>query len=115
MSVNDIRNIMEKYIEGTNTTDVSLLESIFHDNAIMSGWLGSEMIVGSPEPFFRFLNNSKISPNYHARIENIWTEGPVATAVIREENLLGMNFVNQFQLIQQNGVWLITAKLFGHD
>lgn len=110
-----IRSVIDRYTEGTRSRDLDMLKGVFHDAAVMSGWLGPNMLVGSPAPFFDFVANNEVAPEYASQTTEVWVDGNIATVETREQNLFGMSFVNRFQLVKQgDDTWTITAKLFRH-
>lgn len=110
------RSVIEAYVTGTAQRDIALLEEIFHEDAVMSGWLGQDLLHGGPEPFYGALEANEISEAYAADITHVTQTGPVATATLTEANLLGLSFTNHFHLAQQeDGSWRITSKLFSHS
>ena len=50
------------------------------------------------------------SPDFAGRIISIDQKEPMATAIIGEDGLEGMNFVTYFHLHKVDGEWLITSK-----
>lgn len=107
--------VVESYIKGTATRDVDLLKSIFHDTAVMTGWLGPDLLQGGPEPFYGALEANEVGADYSAEIVALQVDDRIATASITERNLLGMSFDNHFQIIQlADGTWRLSAKLFRH-
>ncbi len=110
------RAVVEAYVTGTRTRDTLLLKEIFHENAVMSGWLGPDLLVGGPEPFYGALEANEVGDDYTAEITELTETGNIATATLAEENLLGLSFTNLFHLVQlADGSWRITSKLFRHS
>jgi|GEM_PF-452053 len=117
----NLRMIINDYIEGSATANVDLLESIFHSNALMSGYFPNpdtglmEANISSPQPFFNMLASAPSTPgdgNYRAEITHLAIQGSTAVATLVENNLFGVNFIDNFQLLKDNGRWQIIAKLF---
>ncbi|KIC49860.1 nuclear transport factor 2 family protein [Tateyamaria sp. ANG-S1] len=109
------RAVVEAYIEGTRTRDIDLLRTVFHDGAVMTGWLGPDLLHGGPEPFYGALEANEVGDDYSGEITGLKVDDKIATASITERNLLGMSFENHFQIIQlDDGTWRISAKLFRH-
>ena len=48
----DVREATARYVDATYRGDVGALRACFHESAVMSGYLGEELLTGSPEPFF---------------------------------------------------------------
>ena len=107
--------VIEAYTVGTRTRNVALLKQVFHENAVMTGWLGPNFLHGGPEPFFGALEANEVGPDYASRTVAIDVTDKVAIARTEEQNLLGMSFTNDFHLAQlDDGTWRITSKLFRH-
>jgi hypothetical protein len=115
MSETDPRAVIDAYAEGTRTRDIDMLRAAFHPDAVMSGWLGPDLLHGSPQPFFDALGANEVGPDYRSEITALEVDGPIAWAETREENLLGLSFLNRFHLLRlEDGTWRIVAKLFRH-
>lgn len=115
----DVRVTIEKYIRGSGTGDADLLRSIFHKDAIMMGALGDKYMEGTPESFFKTIEEapplSEGDSNYHAEIVDIQIFGKAAIATISEEGFFGMGFVDSFHLLKKDDAWVITSKIFNRD
>lgn len=108
--------VVEAYVEGTRTRDIDLLKSIFHADAVMTGWLGPDLLLGGPEPFFGALEANEVGDDYSAEIVSLSVTDKIATAELAETNLFGMSFTNLFHIAQiGDGSWQIASKLFRHD
>jgi len=120
--VSDIEQVaatLEKYIQGSLNADVALLKTIFHPQAAMFGYLGPNLLVGSPEPFFAHLASgpslAQAGKPYRARIAGIEVTGNTASAKLVEDGFADLDFVDYFHLLKVDGKWLIVAKTFHHD
>lgn len=119
----EVRETVAKYIKASATADVALMKSIFHKDAIMMGALGDNYMEGTPEPFFKMLedgeplskSDSDSESGYHAEIVDIQVFGKAAIATISEEGFYGMGFVDSFHLLKKEQGWLITSKIFNRD
>lgn len=108
--------VLETYTEGARLRDVAALRSIFHPQAVMVGYLGPDLLMGGPEPFFDAIAANEVAPDYASAVVSVQVTGATATATVIEDNLFGLSFVDAFHLIRQpDGRWLITSKLFHHD
>lgn len=118
-STNDqdlVRQVIQNYIDGSQTGNVDLLKSVFHSKALMSGYLQGQLGIGSPDPFFDAVSNNP-SPeasgaSYTAEITHIEVAGKAASATLVEKDFLGMDFTDFFHLIQEEGQWKIISKTF---
>ncbi|MEM1159873.1 MAG: nuclear transport factor 2 family protein [Pseudomonadota bacterium] len=112
---NAVAAVMDAYEAGTRNRDVAMLKGAFHENALMSGYLGPNLLVGGPEPFYAHLEGNEVEDGYAARTVHIDVNGNAASARVVEDNLWGMSFVNDFHLVKGEGGWKIVSKLFHHD
>ncbi len=115
-----VRAVIEKYIQGSGTGNAGLLKSIFHQDAVMMGAMGDELMEGTPAPFFKMVEDSPpLSDSgdaYHAEIVDIQIFGKAAIATLVEDGFFGMSFVDSFHLLNVGkGKWLITSKVFNRD
>ena len=109
------QDVIDAYTRGTRTRDIGLLKSIFHENAVMTGWLGPSFLHGGPAPFFGALEANEVGDDYAAQTTALVVTDRIAVATTEEQNLLGMQFTNHFHLAQlEDGTWRITSKLFRH-
>ncbi|MEL6517053.1 MAG: nuclear transport factor 2 family protein [Pseudomonadota bacterium] len=107
---------VEAYIDGTRTRDVVLLKTVFAEGAVMTGCLGPDLFHGGPEPFYGALEANEVGDDYTATIVDVTETGAIATGQLAEDNLLGLSFLNHFQLVRlPEGGWKISAKLFKHS
>jgi len=97
----EVRSIIEKYIQGSGTGDAELLRSIFHKDAVMMG----AMVDDAPP----LLDSGA---DYLAEIVDIQVFGKAAIATLSEEGFFGMGFVDSFHLLNTDGEWKITSKVF---
>jgi hypothetical protein len=110
-----VRSVVENYITASKTGDGELLRSIFHPNAVMFGHLGDQLFDSSPEGFFQMAAGAPQGDAYQATILSVEVFGSAATACIAEDGFAGFDFIDCFHLLNVDGRWLITAKLFNHD
>lgn len=112
-----IKELIQAYVEGTYDGNVEKLESVFHEKAVMNGFLGDQLILGTPAIF---IEDIAVSPtmrsekcDYHAEIESIRIENEIAQVIVSETGFRGnTTLVNYFHVIKTNGKWKIISKLF---
>ncbi len=108
-------NVVNAYAAGTAARDTSLLKKLFHEDAVMTGYLGPDFLNGSPAPFYGALEANEVGNDYASETTSLIVTDRIASAVTEEKNLLGLNFTNHFHLAQlSDGTWRITSKLFRH-
>ena len=111
-----IREVLQHYIDGSYRADINKLKTCFHPKAAMSGYLKRELDIGTPQPFYDELEGAKSSKDagedYQAEIGFIHVVGPIASAAVIEDNLLGTSYVNHFHLLEIEGTWRIISKIY---
>jgi len=112
-----VREVIQKYIDGTYTANIPMLESVFHEKAVMNGYLGTNLITASPSPFIEDIASapSMKSNNdpFEAEITSIQIEGNTASVALYETGFRGETaLVDFFHLIRVGEKWLIVSKLF---
>ncbi len=112
-----VRAVLERYVDATYQADVDGLRSTFHPEALMAGYLGDELMVGSPEPFFADIGSNpsmaETGAPYKADIAAVHVAGRVASARVEESGFFGgASFVDYFQLLNVGGDWKIVSKTF---
>ena len=112
-----VRKVMEEYVDATFRADVGVLRSTFHPAASMAGYLGDDLLVGTPEPFFDDIGSRPSMAGsdapYKADVSAIQVAGRVASATVEESGFFGaMSFVNFFHLLNVDGDWKIVSKTF---
>ena len=114
------RAIIEEYVAACNEGNVERLRAIFHEQALMSGYMMGKYIMGSPEPFFQAVENPPpqappTAGNYKAEISSVEISGPVASVTLKEAGFMGMSFTDYFHLAQIDGEWKIISKTFNPE
>jgi len=113
--VSAVRTVIAAYIEGSKKCCIQTLKPLFHPQAVMTGVMVGTYDFSSPQPFFDELDGvpkDDCCTDYSAEILSIDVFGAIATATIKEQNLLGLNYVNAFHLVKSEGAWLITSKIY---
>ena len=115
--IEKISNILQKYIDATYNADIPLLESVFHKEARISGYLGNQLLIGTPQKFIEDMSNQpsmkeKGDP-YKAEITSLAVTGRIANAVVYETGFWGMIIIeNHFSLVCEDGKWQIISMVF---
>ena len=109
--------VVRKYIDATYRGDVEALRECFHTKATMSGYLGSEHLLGGPEPFFEAISENPsmaaAGAPYVGTIASVEVVGRVASARIEETGFTGgLSFTDWFHLLEDEGEWKIVSKAF---
>jgi len=113
----EVKKVIQNYIDGTYEADIEKLKGVFHEKAVMNGYLGPALIMSDPSPFIEDISSSPSMKSnndpYQAEIESILIEGDVASVVLSETGFRGdASLVDLFHLIKEDGSWRIISKTF---
>ena len=109
------RAVIEEYIEACRVRSVERLKAIFHPDALMSGYLMEQRLIGSTQPFYDALLHAPADPSgsrYQGEITSVDVIGRIASVTLQEQGFLGLNFTDYFHLLKIDGQWKIVAKTF---
>lgn len=112
-----VKQVIQDYMDGTYYADTVKLKGVFHERAVMNGYLGPDVLLADPTPFIEDIASSPVMADekapYQAEIESIRIEGNVAAVVVSETGFKGSaTLVDFFHLIKTDGTWKIISKLF---
>ena len=111
---NGIREAINYYIEGMRTGNVEVLRQGFHQQAILCGYLGDEMIAAPIEGLYDWVNSNPAPVTtgeaFHCVVLALEITGRVATAKVREthEGVV----IDYFHLLKHGNRWWIVSKLW---
>lgn len=103
---------VEKYTEGCKVGKSEIMKSAFTLNALMYGYLNGEYYNGSIEALYGAVDAFGAAPDTQARVDVLAIEGTAATVRVTLENWHGLSFTDFHNLIKEDGVWKIVAKVF---
>ena len=109
------RAVIEEYVAACRTRSVQRLTAIFHRDALMSGYLMEQCLVGSPQPFYDAVQNAPADAaggDYQADITSVDVTGQIASVTLKEKGFLGLQFTDYFHLMKVDGRWTILSKTF---
>lgn len=112
-----VKAVIQNYMDGTYNAEIDKLKSVFHEKAVMNGYLGPDCLIADPSGFVADIAGSPSMASrkdpYQAEIESIRIEGNVASVIVSETGFRGEGtLVDFFHLIKQDGKWTIISKLF---
>lgn len=110
-----IRGAIAYYVEGMRTHDVETLRRGFHQQAILCGYLGDDLIAG---PIGALYDWARANPApaatgdpFACEILGIEATGRVATATVRESDAHG-TVIDYLHLLRIGDTWSIVSKLW---
>lgn len=112
-----IKKVINDYREGAYRADIKTLQGVFHEKAVMNGYLGPDLVIADPSGFIADIGSSPSMESrgdpYQAEIESIHIEGNTASVILSETGFRGKGvLVDFFHLIKTSGKWQIISKLF---
>jgi ketosteroid isomerase-like protein len=111
-----VRKVIEEYVSACRAGDVKRLQAIFHPDALMSGFLAGQWLMGSTQPFWDAVCGAPApdasGADYRAEIVSVDVTGDVASAVLKEWGYLGLDFTDYFHLAKTDAGWKIISKTF---
>ena len=109
-----IREAINCYIEGMRTGNVEVLRQGFHQQAILCGYLGDEMIAAPIEGLFDWVNSNPAPGTtgeaFDCEVLSLEITGRVASAKVRETHEGAV--IDYFQLLKHEDRWRIVSKLW---
>ena len=113
------RAVIQEYVDACSAGSAERLRAIFHEDALMSGYMMGEYLMGSPEPFFQALENPppgvEAGGDYTGEITSVEISGPIASITLKEAGFMGINFTDYFHLAEIDGEWKIISKTFNPE
>jgi len=111
----NIRKVIELYTQGTYEGNADKLNESFHEKAVMNGYLGSQLLLATPEVFINEICKSPMNQtdfDYSPIVTELSIEDKVATVTLVETYPDGMSFTNYFHLLDDGNGWKIISKTF---
>ena len=107
----EIRDTINYYSEGMGTADVERLKKAFHEQAILCGYLGDELITAPIQGLYEWVDSNPAPNPYHFSVLDIEITNRVAAATVREADPHG-NWIDYFHLLKVGDKWSIVSKLW---
>ena len=99
-----IRKAVDYYSGGMRTADTETLEKAFHDQAILCGYLGDELIAAPIQALYDWVGSNPAPEGYECSILDIDITNRAAAAKVLEKDAHG-EFVDSFQWLKIDGRW----------
>jgi hypothetical protein len=112
-----IRAVIAHYAEGMRTHSVDSLKRAFHEQAILCGYLGDQLIAAPIAELYAFVSSNPApaaaGDPYACDILSIDVTGRVAAASVRE--LYHDTAIDYFHLLKVGDTWSIVSKLWDSE
>jgi hypothetical protein len=109
-----IRETINHYSEGMRMADADTLRKAFHEQAILCGYIGDEMIAAPIEGLYDWVESNSVPAAYNCEILGIEITNRVAAAKIRETDLHG-DAIDYFHLLKVGETWSIVSKVWDSE
>ena len=111
-----IRNVIQLYIDSMNESNPNKVKQVFHSNAKVVGYLHGDLMEMSVDDFAGFVESQQPSPKEKGEdvvfeILSLEKEGTTALVKIRDK-YLGITFLDTLSFIKFEGEWRLYNKLF---
>ena len=110
--VEAISTVIQTYVEGGRKGDSAIMRRAFREDATIHGYIDGGLLAGPIQNLFDWVDNNPAAPELNAEIVNIDRANSIATARVELTDWLGNRFTDQFTLLNENGAWTITSKVF---
>ena len=111
-----IQAVIDQYVEGARSGDVSRLRAIWFDHARITGWRGGELVDLDADAFCRRVAEAGGVPEVEARTVSIDRSGLAASARIELRGWGGGRFTDFLTLLNGPDGWRVSGKVFdAHD
>ena len=112
-----IREVIAQYAEGMRTHNVESFKRAFHEQAILCGYLGDDLIAGPIAELYAWVSSNP-SPDatgdpYACDILSIDVTARVASVSVREE--YHGPAIDYFHLLKIGDTWSIVSKLWDSE
>lgn len=108
----EIKKVVMQYVNGCATGDVELAKKAFHKDAIMHGYLNSELCAGSIDALYSAITQLGAASETKYEVDIMEVVGTAATVRVVLENWHGMCFTDFHSLVKIDDKWQIVAKIF---
>lgn len=102
---------LQQYIDAARSGSGRLMQSAFTEEAHISGSYGGKPVMWTRQEFCELIDN-KPATDLEARPVSIEHMGGAAMARVEALNWRGTRYTDFFVLIQRDGAWRISSKVF---
>ena len=107
-----ITEVLQHYINGAKSGKGDDMRPAFHQDATVFGYVGRDLLAGPIEQLFSWNDDNGPAKNLQVQVSRIDVAGSVATARVELDNWTGRRFTDLFTLLEVDGEWKITNKVF---
>ena len=109
---NAISEVLNKYLEGNAKGNSAATKLAFHEKATIFGVNGKELVGPEIQKLYDIVDTLEPSPNARTAFARIDVAGIAANARVDSENVAGQRFNDFYNLLKNEGEWLIVNKVY---
>jgi hypothetical protein len=103
---------LQRYIDAARAGNGSLMRLAFAEGARVCGSYGGKPVDWTVQDFCGLIDKGGPAADLDARVVAMDHEGTAAMARLEARNWRGTRYTDFFVLIEQDGAWLISQKVF---
>jgi hypothetical protein len=107
-----IANVVQQYIDGARSGKGEDMRPAFHKDATIFGYVGPDLFAGPIQQLFDWNDENGPATGLQAQIASIDLIDTAATVRLELDDWTGLRFTDLFTLLQIDGEWKITNKVF---
>lgn len=108
----DVAQVIQTYIDGARSGRGDDMRPAFHKDATIFGYVGNDLFAGPIQKLFDWNDENGPATGLKAEIARIDVVGRVASVRLELDNWTGHRFTDLFTLLEVDGEWKITNKVF---
>ena len=105
-----VREVIGYYVDGMRDANVATLEKAFHEQAILCGYLGDELIAAPIVGLYDWVASQPAAEGFECSVLSVELTGRVATATVRETSH-GETVLDHFHLLKVQDRWSISDRM----
>jgi hypothetical protein len=107
-----IARTVQHYIDGGRSGRSVDMKPAFHPEATMFGYVGPELITGSIQHLYDWVDANGPAAGLQARFAGVDVTGTTASVRLEIDNWTGHRFTDRFTLLKIGDEWKIISKVF---
>ena len=107
-----IKNVLEHYIEGAKSGKGDDMRPAFHDDATIFGYIGDDLFSGPIQKLYDWNDKNGPAVDISCEFKSIEIVESIATVCLKSQNWTGYSFTDFFTLLKVNENWKIINKVF---
>ena len=107
-----ISGVIQQYLDSAASGKSADMSPVFHAEATMFGYEGSDLLAGSIKGLFEWVDEMGPSPDVTSQVTSIDVSETVATVRIEIDAWHGDRYTDFFTLLKVDGQWKFMNKVF---